>query len=130
MNVWMKICRKQSSCRWCPEVIEKKTYMVVTQYYRGKWKIRKNYHPDCWIAQGIAALEKKSFVESRGKQRLDITDEQRGKRFRVLARRASVLQRIRKASEEENIEDMIHLGAMLHSLREEIEPYGGAPESW
>ncbi|KKK60501.1 hypothetical protein LCGC14_3023740, partial [marine sediment metagenome] len=126
MNVWMKICRKQSRCNWCPAVIEKTNFMVVTSYYRGRWLIRRNYHCDCWIAQGKDALSKRIVEEKRGKQRMDITDEARSARFKIMARRASVVQRIKRVTgQENNIKDMIHLGAMLHTLKDEIELYGG-----
>ena len=130
MNVWIKACRKQATCKWCRKPIENKTYMVVTQHYRGKWKIRRNWHPDCWIEQGIVALEKKVFVENRGRIKLSLTDEQRKKRFKIMARRASVLQRIKKEVDTGNIENMIHLGMMLNKLKDEIEPYGGVPKTW
>ena len=126
----MKACRKQATCAWCREFIENRTYMVVGQYLRGKWKLRRNWHPDCWIEQAVKALEKRIVVERRGKKRLNLTDEDKKKRFKILARRASVLQRIKKASNNGNVEKMIHLGMLLNKLKDEIELVGGVPKTW
>jgi hypothetical protein len=104
--------------------------MVIGQYYRGKWRIRIKWHPDCWIEQGIEALSKTPVIENRGRQRMSLSDEDREKRLKILRRRASVLQRIKKEMENNNVDKQIKLGCMLGKLREEIEPYGGIPESW
>ncbi len=131
MNVWITICRKQSKCNWCPKPIEKTSFKVVTSYYRGKWLIKKNYHTQCWIDQGVNALSRRPIIENRGTQRMDITDTSRTSRVKILRRRASVIQRIKRAVvKEDNTKEMIHLGSLLHKLKDEIEPYGGIPESW
>lgn len=130
MQVWMKACRKKATCAWCGEDVKNCTYMVVGQYYIGKWRKRKNWHPDCWIAQGIDALERRDYVENRGRQKLALADDKKIMRFKILARRASVLQRMRKAQEEGKIEQMTRLGLQLEKLMVEIEPYGGVPNSW
>jgi len=131
MNVWITICRKQSRCNWCPEPIEKTAYKVVTSYYRGRWLVKKNYHTECWVNQGIEAVSKRGIIESRGMQRMEITDESRIMRVSILRRRASVIQRIKRATtKNDNVKEMIHLGSLLHKLKEEIEPHGGIPDSW
>src|SRR4030042_5036118 len=109
MIIYMKACRKKATCYWCKEPIENKTYMVVGQYYKGKWRIKRNWHPDCWIEQGIDALEHYKTVEKRGGKKLALADEDKKKRFKILARRASVLQRLKKASDTNDVGKMIHL---------------------
>jgi hypothetical protein len=130
MNVWMTKCSRQTGCNWCPEPIEKTEHMVVTSYYRGKWLIKKYYHPECWIAQGKEALERRIKVDNRGGVRLHIPPEAKKERRKIAVRRASVIQRIKKAYERNDVDNMIHLGVMLQQLKEEIEPYGGVPKKW
>lgn len=144
MNVWMKKCRKQATCKYCPNPIVKGEYMVVCKYYRRtrresggeaqKWKFFMRFHPQCWIDQAIAALEKRGIVETRGRKKLEMSDEVRGARLKIMMRRASIVQRIRreltKPAEEQDMDRVIHLGGMLNKLKEEIEPLGGEPKAW
>ena len=98
------------------------------------WSFFKRFHPQCWIDQAVAELEKRPIVETRGRKKLEVTDDTRIARFAILRRRASVIQRIRretkKPSEEQSIDRLIHLGSMLNDLKVEIEPYGGVPDNW
>ncbi len=130
MNVWISKCRKQATCKWCNEIISKDEFIVTISYYRGKWLVKKYFHPNCWIEQGKEAVMKNPKTDNRGKKRMVISDEDRKKRLRILVRRASVIQRLKKAYEDEDTDEMIHLGMLLHKLREEIEPYGGVPKKW
>ena len=144
MNVWMRKCRKKATCRYCNKPILKGEYMVVCRYYKRtmkevggtpqKWSFTIRFHTQCWIDQGIAALESKPVIETRGGKKMEITDIDRISRFKILARRASVTQRIRveakKLDGEKNIDKIIHLGGLLNKLKEEIEPFGGVPKSW
>lgn len=126
-SVWVKACTKTAKCQWCAEPIANNTYMVVVMFLRGKWRIKRYYHPDCWIQQAIAALEKRGKVENRGRKKLPLPDEVRAKRGKILSRRASVVQRIRATTDAGKL---VHLGIMLEKLKEEIECVGGAPTSW
>lgn len=143
MNVWIKKCRKRAKCNHCPKEITKGSYMVVCRYYKKtknksgveqRWKFELRFHPQCWIDQGIASLEAKPFVETRGRKRAEMTDDVRAARLKVMRRRASVTQRIKrevsKAIEGQSVDKVIHLGSLLNKLKEEIEPLGGIPPSW
>ncbi len=142
MNVWIKRCRKRVKCDYCPTLILSGEHMVVCKWYRGtvkdgkmqRWWFHRHYHPQCWIDQGIAAVKKIVITETRGGKKLDMPDDVREARLKIMMRRASVIQRIRrevdKTPEEQNIDRIIHLGDMLNMLKEKIEPLGGAPESW
>ena len=144
MNVWMKVCRKKATCRYCDKPILKGDYMVICRYYKRtmreaggtpqKWGCTIRFHTQCWIDQAKAALESKPVVETRGGKKMAITDSDRSARFRILARRASITQRIRveaiKLNGEQNIDKIIHLGGLLNKLKEEIELFGGVPKSW
>jgi len=145
----MKKCRKQATCKYCPNPIPKGEYMVMVRFYKSVWgpKIKEmtgtiyqrwaftwRFHTQCWIDQAIAALEKREIVETRGRKKLEMTDEIRAARLKILMRRAAVTQRIRreiaKPAEEQDIDRVIHLGDSLNKLRKEIEQCGGVPESW
>ena len=144
MNVWMKVCRKQAACNFCPKPILNGEYMVVCKYYRKtrreaggesqKWTFFLRFHPQCWIDQAVARLKERVVVETRGRKKIPMTDSVRAARWKIMMRRAAVTQRIRreveKPAEEQSIERIIHLGSMLNSLKEEIEVVGGVPESW
>jgi len=129
-SIWMRICRKQATCGYCKKPILNKELMVVGLRRKGKWRFRKCWHPECWLEQGKQELERREYVETRGCKRMPIDDETRKRRFRLLARRASVLQRIRKAVEVRDANKVVHLGEMLDRIKEEIGPLGGVPKSW
>lgn len=139
MHVWISKTRQRGKCAFCPYEIEKGSYSVVCRSYKSrgegkaKWTFQKRYHTQCWIDQGIQALESRPFVENRGRPRV-ASDEVTTQRQKILRRRAAVLQRIRKEmakpTGDRSMDRIVHLGEMLNSLREEIEPLGGVPESW
>ncbi len=139
MDIWIKLCRKKSKCRHCPEPITKGQYMVVGKLWRRPdgvariWTIYLRWHTQCWIDQAITKLEKLPVVESRGRKQL-LPDATRAARVKILMRRARTVQRIRieveKPAEEQTIDRIIHLGEILNTLKEEIEPLGGVPKSW
>ena len=93
-----------------------------------------HFHPQCWIDQAIASLSSRRIAETRGRKRLEITDEMREARLKVLRRRAAVVQRIRaevsNPVEKQNVDRIIHLGKAINDLKMEIESLGGAPKSW
>jgi len=142
MDVWIRRCRKRSKCNYCPEAITNGSYMVVVKliYWVAKddsnrrWIRYLRFHPQCWIDQAVEKLEKQPKIETRGAKRSALSDKDRAARIKILARRASVTQRIRaeisKPKEEQSIDAIIHLGDVLNKLRDEIEPFGGVPKSW
>lgn len=96
-----------------------------------RFTYQPRWHPQCWIEQGQNAVDKIQVVEKRGKIGLPMMDEEKKKRFRILARRAAVIQRIRKEIEGgADVDKMVHLGGLLNKLKEEIGLLGGVPESW
>ena len=137
MNVWIKKTRKQGTCVYCLKPILKGEYQVFCQWYvrlaTGRvWKNRKIFHIPCWVENGIAGADRKVVVDTRGGRRLEMTDSDRDARFAILRRRAAVTQRIKVevVKSPQNMDRIIHLGDLLNRLKEEIEPYGGAPKSW
>ena len=141
-HVWIKKCKKQSVCKHCNKPIVKGSYLVMCQMYKERksnedskkkaWWFFRRFHPQCWIDQGIAAVEKIPVVESRGRKRVPMTDNTRAARFKIMQRRASIMQRLKKSTLEVpyDIDKIIHLGQMIDELKAEIIEQGGLPKSW
>ncbi|MFA5353304.1 MAG: hypothetical protein WC291_03670 [Thermodesulfovibrionales bacterium] len=68
--------------------------------------------------------------ETRGRKKLSLPDTVRVERFKVIARRASVVQRLKRAVAKGDLDRILHLTEMLEELKKEIMPLGGVPESW
>lgn len=98
------------------------------------WSWYTRWHPQCWIDQGLASLEKRPYIPPAGRTPCNIPDDMRKKRVSILRRRASVMQRLKgemsKPYEEISLEAIIHFGEMLEKQAIEIEPLGGVPKSW
>lgn len=86
-------------------------------------------HLECWVERGKQAVDNKPRTETRGRHKLVMDDATRLARLKIMRRRASVIQRI-KVCKPEQVDKVIHLGQLLHNLRDEIEKFGGAPEAW
>ncbi len=138
MDIWITRCRKERACKHCPEKIHNLSPMVVAKVWlrrKGKsWSKEIAWHPQCWIDQGVAAMELRPIVERRGRTRLPMTDDVKIARGKVLRRRGAVLQRIHKELEREdkpsNLDRVIHFGRLLEGLRQDISVLGGVPRSW
>lgn len=114
--------------------------MVMCKFWKVGWKypLYQRYHVEnvdgkcCWVEQGVAEVSKRVIVETRGKRKLELSEEDKIARFKILRRRAAVVQRIRKemSSEVQSIDRIIHLGGQLNKLKEEVEQVGGVPRSW
>jgi hypothetical protein len=128
MDIWITRCRKKAKCRYCGQPIVKDNPMVKGKLWkRDHWPISLYWHPNCYIEQGIAEMEKRTIIETRGRRPLPIDDDAREKRTNILKRRASVIQRLKKETDHERI---LHLVEMLDNLKEEIKPLGGVPKGW
>lgn len=148
MNVWIRKTRKRVQCRYCDKYIEVGQYQVVCQYFMklkhsGKTWVKKMFfharEPNCWLDRAIAELETRQVVETRGRKRNAISDENREIREKILRRRASVMQRLRMTMELQGGGEVAgkikagkiaHLTEMLEQFVVEIEPHGGVPKGW
>ena len=64
------------------------------------WTKRMIFHsePNCWLERAITELESRPQEETRGRKPLDLTDEEKDKRTKILMRRASIMQRFRNTA--------------------------------
>ena len=99
---------------------------------RHRWTFIKRWHIDCWVANAKHSIEENPRVETRGRTKLPITVEQAVERKKILARHASIVQRVKSEMRPKkcNTERIIHLGGLLLKCKEEIESCGGVPKKW
>lgn len=90
------------------------------------------WHPECWLKQGLLALEKRPYVPAgnRGRKQLVMSASDKIMRNKVLRRRASFFFRLRAAAEAGQIDKVIKIMSSMERLAIEIARYGGVPESW
>ncbi|GAG85102.1 unnamed protein product [marine sediment metagenome] len=86
----------------------------------------------CWVTQGMLNLEAHPYVASgaRGRKPVQLPEEGRKERLAIIRRRASYVQRLRKAVEEGNMDKVVKIFSRIDVLKEEIESLGGVPKSW
>jgi hypothetical protein len=86
------------------------------------------------VKQGVNYVKEHPKVETRGRKCLQLESDTKQRRFVLLRRRASVVQRIRREAEKpqelRSTERLVHLGGMLNQLEEEMADCGGVPKSW
>jgi hypothetical protein len=138
MNVWVRMTKRTSKCFWCGKDIEVGEYQIICTYFMkvrsGKtWTKRMIFHasPNCWVERAIAEIESKPQIENRGRKPLQLNDELKDARNKVLRRRASVMQRLEKEMYGSmRPATLLHLTEQLEKLKVEVEPLGGVPKGW
>jgi hypothetical protein len=137
LDIWITRCRRERKCNFCPEKIELAQPMVEGKLWMRhgdakRWPIRFAWHIECWVKQGLIVLEDKPYVAAgnRGRKKLDMPEDRHTIRVKLLRRRAAAFFRLRAAAEEGNVNLVIKTMTLMEKIAEEIEPYGGVPESW
>lgn len=133
----MSWCKRACQCKHCLDTIETGKPVVVGRAVLTvngrKTYTAYRWHPNCWVGQALAYIEQHPFEPPAvGRKRLELDSESRDKRLAIMRRHAATLQRIRYMvrKQDMNIDAMINLGGLLAKQAEEIEQYGGVPESW
>ena len=134
MDVWMTWSKREVQCRFCPDKVDKGTPVVVTRSVK-TWEERTftrtgRYHPQCWVNQGLAYLEKHPVVYKDGRPRLVLTPDQRVARMRLLRRRATLMLRYRRDIAALRIVEAVGHYIKAVELIPLMEPLGGVPRSW
>ena len=133
-NATMNWCNRTAKCEWCPENINAGEPMVTLSYWnKGSpdhkgFNIRKYYHPDCWVAQGLDYLKKNPYVPYIRKAKMDLTPEQSKQRYILLRRKSAIDQRIRGLVDKPVMEARLNI--MITEIMLEIAPIGGIPKKW
>ena len=96
------------------------------------WMKENHFHPQCWLDRGIAEIESRPVVETRGRRRLTMTDDVRKERLRLMGQRASVMQRLRAEQDKPkpNFTKIEKLCMYIESIKDKIKDFGGVPKSW
>ena len=140
MNANVRYCHRTCKCEFCPEDIKAGEPMLETVVWGNKggssqrWQFKKRYHPQCFIDKSVQELRKTPYMGRTGRAPINIPNDTKLKRNRIMQRRASVVQRIRaemdKPADKRNYDNIVHLGEMLEKFKEEIISCGGVPEKW
>lgn len=128
-------CNRKTECAYCKKDIDIATPMFIKKVWSSKRKrqFRFPYHFLCWIEEALSYLQEHPYEAAAGRRKLDLTDEEKKLRRKLLARRASIRQRIRKWEE---IADERTQGKIRDLLSKELEivdqikEVGGVPERW
>jgi hypothetical protein len=130
----MRHARRDNKCFWCEEVILRFSPEVISRF---RWRAGdktftkfRRFHPNCWVEQGLEYLRKNPPVVRMGRPRLALNQEDRGKRLKILRRRAQLMYLFRNASESGKVIQAVEYYLKAYELIKEIEPLGGAPKSW
>ena len=136
-NVTMTHCQRKAQCQHCPDIVEVGQPMVTVFYWnRGApdhkgFNVKRYYHPQCWIEQGLEYLKKNPYVPYQRKKKLKLTPEQSKQRYSILRRKAAIDQRKRNLDGKPNKEIVVAaLNCKIAELMVEIAPLGGIPKKW
>jgi len=136
-NVTMNHCQRKALCLWCNHHVEAGEPMVTVFFWnRGTpshkgFNVKRYYHPQCWVEQGLDYLKRNPYVPYQRKKKLELTREQSKQRYSLLKSKASIDQRKRNLANEPNNEvAMVALNIKIAGLMIEIAPIGGIPKKW
>lgn len=140
MDVWFTHCQRKAKCKWCEQPIEKATPMVITRLWRKgdensrRWNITNYYHPNCYLAQGMDYLETHPYSPrgNRGRPKIQLSEEDKRKRYLLLRRKAALEQRKRKlkTSYPDNALMIARIDTQIIEICMEITLVGGVPKGW
>ena len=136
-NITMTWCNRIAKCEWCPENINAGEPLVTVFFWnKGSpehkgFNVKKYYHPDCWVAQGLDYLKRNPYSPYIRKVKMELTPEQAEHRYVLLRRKAAIDQRIRKLADVPNrIMVEARLKEHITEIMLEIAPIGGIPKKW
>ena len=136
-NVTMTWCQRRAKCEWCPGYIEAGKPLVTVFFWNKGGpdhkglNVKKYYHPNCWVAQGLDYLERNPYVPYIRKRKLELTPEQSKQRYTILRRKAAIDQRKRSmALLPYSAITIANLNKKIAELMLEIAPIGGIPIRW
>ncbi len=137
-NVTMKWCINHATCQHCNTYVEAGTPLVTVFFWnRGGpdhkgYNVKKYYHPQCWIEQGLDYLKANPYIRHTPKKKLNLTSEESELRYKLLKRKASIDQRLRGLDMEypDNLLVEARLRQNIIELMLQIAVVGGIPKKW
>ena len=136
-NVTMTHCQHRAQCGWCPDHIEAgKPLVTVFFWNRGGpdhkgFNVKKYYHPNCWVEQGLDYLKMNPYIPYIRKKKLELTPAQAKKRYNILHKKSAIDQRIRNLKEgPDKAITEARLNMKIAELMVKIAPIGGIPKRW
>ncbi len=137
-NVFMYWCQHKAKCRWCEKDVVAGTPIIQVYYWNKgnednrKWNIKRFYHPQCYIDQGLDYLMMNPYVPYKRKPKSKLSEEDRKERYRLLRQKASIDQRKRnlKSDYPDRILDEARLDEQVSALMVKIATIGGVPKKW
>ena len=130
MDIWISWCHRRTKCDWCEESITMGNPVARGKWWKkGQWSKRYYWHPECWVKQGLAALDKSPF-DNRHKVRSVLSPEQSKRRSLLLREWADKKHRLLRAAEvgsNKAIESLINRMCIIYA---DMLSVGGVPKSW
>ncbi len=140
-QVYMAWNRRIAECAYgCCKAIEVKQPVVIVFFWRrgdddhARYNIKKYYHPECWLAQGLDYLRVHPYQAAgdRGPKRT-LTPEQHKRRGLILRQVGAIKQRRKNIREQDVAKRTLLLArcdAAIASKMLEIAEVGGIPKRW
>lgn len=129
---------KGVTCKWCEKPIEAATPMVVVFWWnkgnpekRG-WNVKRYYHPECWILQGLDYLEMNPYIPHKRGPKPKLSEEDARTRY-LLVRRYHALQQRKqklKADYPDKLLLEVKIDKQVTEIMMDISQVGGVPKSW
>ena len=141
-NVFMYWCQHKAKCKWCEQTIEAGTPVIQVYFWnkgnedKRTWNIKRFYHPQCYIEQGMDYLKMNPFVpyqrSTKSKGIAKLNNGQRELRYKLLKRKASIDQRKRRLNGDypDRVWEEAKLDLQISELMVEIASVGGIPKKW
>lgn len=137
-NVFMYWCQHKAKCRWCEQDILAGEPIIQVYYWNKgneenrKWNIKRYYHPQCYIEQGLDYLKMNPYVPYQRKPKSKLTPEKLELRYKLLRQKASIDQRKRglKSEYPDRVLDEARLDAQISEIMVKIVKVGGIPKKW
>ncbi len=139
-QVYMQWNRRIAECAYgCCKPIEVKQPVVIVFFWRRgdddhAYNIKKYYHPECWLAQGMDYLRVHPYqAEGERGPKCKLTPEQHTKRGLILRQVGALKQRRKAVKEQEPARRSLLLAridAAIAAKMLEIAEVGGIPKRW
>ena len=128
MHVWLARCGRAKDCfrMTCHDTIKVSEAMVVGRYEGSQ----TYWHKECWIEDAEIMLSPYQ-APKRGRHPLDISDEKKAIRNRILRAMASQRFTLKKLISEGRASITVkRIEIDLQILKLKLEEYGGVPSKW